>query len=237
MKPRAQRAGLLVQPVGDQIVVYDQLRQRLHVLSRTAALVWSHCDGQHAVADLVEAVSRELNAPADESVVELALEQLDDARLLEDRLARAPGTDDLSRRQMLQWAASLAIGVLVPSITSCGSPLAPDGPATARAVSQLAAVVTTTTGPPTTTTSSTTGPPTTTTSSTTGPPTTTTSSTGPPTTTTTTGAPTTTTTTTTTTTPAPQKVQMCHKGKTITVDSRAVSAHLRKGDTLGPCPE
>ena len=33
-----------------------------------------------------------------------------------------------------------------------------------------------------------------------------------------------------------QKVTMCHKGNTITVDQSAVAAHQAQGDTLGPCP-
>ena len=31
------------------------------------------------------------------------------------------------------------------------------------------------------------------------------------------------------------KVTICHKGKTIRVAQPAVRAHLRHGDTLGPC--
>jgi hypothetical protein len=35
----------------------------------------------------------------------------------------------------------------------------------------------------------------------------------------------------------PEKVTLCHKGKnTITVGAAAVPAHLRHGDTIGPCP-
>jgi hypothetical protein len=256
MRPRAQRTGLLVQSVGDQQVVYDQKRQRLHVLNRTTSLVWRHCDGQHTLADLVELVGRELNAPVDESVVVLALEQLAEAHLLEGAAASTYGTESLSRREMLQRAAAVAVGVLVPSITSCGSPLAPDGAPNPSAAARLtleinttttsgapttttsgAPTTTTTSGAPTTTTTSTSGPPTTTTTttSTTGAPTTTTTTTLAPTTTTTTS--TTTSTTTTTTTPAPRRrVAMCHKGKTIMVDERAVQTHLKSGDTLGPCP-
>lgn len=246
MRPRALRTGLLVQTVGDQQVVYDQKRQRLHVLNRTTSLVWRHCDGQRTLPDLVELVGRELDAPVDESVVVLALEQLAEARLLEGAAATASGTESLSRREMLQRAAAVAVGVLVPSITSCGSPLAPDGAPNPSAAARLsleinttttsgAPTTTTTSGAPTTTTTSTSGAPTTTTTSTTGAPTTTTTTTSAPTTTTTTS--TTTSTTTTTTTPAPRaRVQMCHKGKTIMVDERAVQTHLNSGDTLGPCP-
>lgn len=32
------------------------------------------------------------------------------------------------------------------------------------------------------------------------------------------------------------KMTICHKGKTITVGQPAVRAHLRHGDTVGPCP-
>ena len=31
------------------------------------------------------------------------------------------------------------------------------------------------------------------------------------------------------------KVLICHKGRTISVDQHAVPAHLRHGDTTGPC--
>ena len=33
-----------------------------------------------------------------------------------------------------------------------------------------------------------------------------------------------------------EKVLICHKGHTISVSPSAVPAHLRHGDTLGPCP-
>jgi hypothetical protein len=33
-----------------------------------------------------------------------------------------------------------------------------------------------------------------------------------------------------------EKVQVCHKGKTLTVGAPAVEAHMNHGDTVGPCP-
>ena len=250
MRPRARHSGFLLRPVGDQLVVFDQARQRLHVLSRTAAIVWRHCDGQHTVTELMKLVGDELGAPADESLITLALEQLDEARLLEEQLARAPGEDSLSRREMLhRAAAALAAGVLLPAITSCGlqgDPMSPGGVSlsmndinTTTTSAATPFVTTTTTSAGTTTTTS---AGTTTTTSTTPLGTTTTTSTTPPGTTTTTSTPfvTTTTTsaatTTTTTTPAPRKVAMCHEGRTIMVDARSVEAHLAHGDTMGPCP-
>ena len=242
MRPRAQRGGLLVQPVGDQLVLFDQSRQRLHVLSRTSALVWRHCDGEHTVAELIDLVGDELGAPVDESLITLALAQLDEARLLENRLAPASGDHSLSRRDMLHRAAALAAGILLPTITSCGGPTEPMSFAGAPSAMLDLNTTTTSSAPPATTTTSSSSPPTTTTTSS-SPPTTTTTSSSPPTTTTTSSSPPTTTTTsssppttTTTTTPAPKKVAMCHRGRTIMVDQDAVAAHLEHGDTMGRCP-
>ena len=256
LRPRAKHSGFLERPVGDQVVVYDQSRQRLHVLSRTAALVWRLADGRHTVAELSLLVGRELGTPTDESLISLALDQLDDARLLEERLARAPGEDSLSRRELLhRTAAALVAGVMLPTITSCGvdgNPLSPGGPSfdvvntttTSAATTGTTTTSVGTTPVVTTTTSVATTPlvTTTTTSVATTPLVTTTTTsvaTTPLVTTTTTSVATTTTTsaatTTTTTTPAPRKVAMCHDGKTIMVDASAVPAHLAHGDTLGPC--
>ncbi len=244
MRPRAQRGGLLVHPVGDQLVLFDQSRQRLHVLSRTSALVWRHCDGEHTVAELIDLIGDELGAPVDESLITLALAQLDEARLLESRLAPASGDDSLSRRDMLHRAAALAAGILLPTITSCGvpteqtsfagAPLSMLDPITTTTTSSAPPSTTTTTSsPPITTTTTSTSPPITTTTTTTSPPiTTTTTTTSSPPTTTTTAPPT----TTTTTTPAPKKVAMCHRGRTIMVDQDAVAAHLEHGDTMGRFP-
>ena len=228
--------------MGDQLVVYDETHQRLHVLNQTTALVWGQCDGNRTVADIVEAVRRDLNSPADLSVVELALVQLEEAQLLHREKGPAGATTDVSRRQMLQRVAAVAVGVLLPSITSCGLPVGPDGLPIANALADLTVTTTstsettplgTTTSTTGTTTTSTTG---TTTTSTTGTTSTSTTATTPvATTTTSTTTPLVTTTSTTTTTPLPKKVTMCLKGKTITVDRSAVPGLLKAGATPGPC--
>ena len=220
MRPRAQRSGFLVKAVGDQLVTFDRSRQRLHVLSQTAALVWRHCDGTHTVADLVGLVGDELGAPVDESLITLALAQLDEAHLLEEPVASTTRGDGLSRRDLLQRATAMAAGIMLPTITSCGIPTEP---------ASLNAAFTFHDPNPTTTSTTATTPLVTTTSTSTPAGTTTTSTTPLVT--------TTTSTTTTTTTPAPKKVAMCHEGRTIMVDQAAVPAHLAHGDTMGRCPQ
>jgi hypothetical protein len=238
MGPRARRSGFLIKDVGDQLVMFDQSGQRLHVLSRTSALVWRLCDGKRTVADLVELVGAEFGAPVNESLITLALEQLDEAHLLERPFAAATGDGGLSRRDLLHRAAAVAAGIMLPTITSCGMPTEPTdfngaslgiepNPTT---TSTSPAGTTTSTTPAGTTTTTTPAGTTTTTTSTTPAGTTTTTSTTP------TGTTTTTTSTTTSTTPAPKKVAMCHKGRTVMVDDASVPTHLAHGDTIGPCP-
>jgi hypothetical protein len=159
--PRAREAGVLARSVGDQLVVYDQERRRLHVLNRTTALVWHHCDGQHTVADLAELAGRELGIEADVGLIWLALVRLQKANLLEERVAPPPALANMARSELLRRVAGVAAVALLPTVMTLSSP----SPASA----------------------------------------------------------------------AGQKVQICHKGKTIRVDRDAVEEHLAHGDTEGPC--
>ena len=242
----ARHDALLLQQVGGQTVVYDQRNRRLHVLSRTAALVWQHCDGQRDVAQLVEVVGQVLDAPISEEVILLALGQLEEAVLLAAPQRPTRPADAVSRRDMVNRVlGGLAAGVLLPVVTSCGSIVEPVIGAVSRNDVPVTTTTSTTGTTPLVTTTSTTGttPLNTTTTSTTGTTplnTTTTSTTATTplvTTTTSTTGTTTTSTTSTTTTRPPKKVVMCHNGQTIKVDARAVAVHLAHGDTLGPCQD
>src|SRR5687768_5197960 len=98
MRPQARSTGVLTETVGDHAVVYDQERQCLHTLNQTAAVVWRHCDGQHTVEDLGAELSRELGIVADESVILLALVELDEARLLAEPNVAPVAFASMSRR-------------------------------------------------------------------------------------------------------------------------------------------
>jgi hypothetical protein len=51
-RPEARTEGLLVQPIGDEAVVYDQRRERVHALDATAYRVWTACDGARTVGQV-----------------------------------------------------------------------------------------------------------------------------------------------------------------------------------------
>lgn len=116
--PAARAEGLVVTEVGDEVLVYDQLRNHIHHLNRTSAVVWQLCDGQRAIRDLVRQARPELGAAVDENVIRLALEQLDKAGLLDRPLSlRIPVTTH-TRRQVAKRLAAVGAGGLLAAVAS-----------------------------------------------------------------------------------------------------------------------
>lgn len=196
MYPKARpEEDLIITELADELVVYDRKDDQGHTMNQTAAFVWRHCDGETSPAQLAAKLADQFGLPADEDIVWMTLNELEQANLLQTPLVRSQNSKAVSRRDFLRMAqaAGLAIG-LIPVIKSIVIP----APAAAASPGGQTTPPPTTTAPPPTTPAPTTPPPTTTT---TQAPTTTTTQAP---TTTTTQAPTTTTTqapTTTTTTP------------------------------------
>jgi PqqD family protein of HPr-rel-A system len=65
-KPRRAR-GIETYPSGDDLLVHDPQRGKVHVLNRTAGAIFSLCDGEHDVAAIAETVAARW--AADEAVV------------------------------------------------------------------------------------------------------------------------------------------------------------------------
>ncbi|MBV9851282.1 MAG: PqqD family protein [Armatimonadetes bacterium] len=120
MTPEARQDQLLVQKVGDELVVYDQQHHRVHRLNKTAALVWRHCDGRTGVAELAALLQSESGLPADEEVVRLALARLAKTRLLRDE---CPEAKSITRRQVIRrLGLAGAMTLLLPVVTSIIAP-------------------------------------------------------------------------------------------------------------------
>lgn len=84
--PRARQDDLLVDGVGDELVIYDQNTHTAHCLSPLAANVWRHCDGERDVTRLAEL------AGVSESVVANALYELREKGLLDTEPALTQDT-------------------------------------------------------------------------------------------------------------------------------------------------
>jgi hypothetical protein len=130
MIPVARTEKLLIQEVGNELVVYDQETNASHCLTSVAASVWHHCDGQNTVEDIAQLLEKELNIPADSGVdirglVYLSLEELERNRLIQQYLREPVAVSTISRRKMVKTATlvgGFAIGSMFPLVKSIMAP-------------------------------------------------------------------------------------------------------------------
>jgi hypothetical protein len=132
MNPQARTAEMLVERIGDEIVVYDKERFEAHRLNASAGLVWQHADGSRTEAELAGLLRERLGLPADERLVRLALAELDRAHLM---LPGAPVGHAISRRDAMRHLRKAAylvpvvvsVAVPTPAAAQSGSPTGPSG--------------------------------------------------------------------------------------------------------------
>lgn len=123
MRPHAREEALLVQEVGDELVVYDQERHRAHRLNRTAALVFRRCDGRKTVAELAALVQEDSGLPEGEGLVWLALDRLEKAHLLRERLKRPAKEAGITRRRVMRkLGVAGVLSFLLPVVTTLAVP-------------------------------------------------------------------------------------------------------------------
>ena len=117
--PLARQASLIVKEVDDETLVYDLETDKAHCLNRTAARVWKSCDGRNTVTDIATQLSSS-DAPVEENLIWLALDQLEKFKLLDEAPAKPALLAGLTRRQMV---ARLGIAaVALPAIVSIVTP-------------------------------------------------------------------------------------------------------------------
>ncbi len=123
--PRAREDELVVEELPDEILVYDLKSHKASCLNRTAALVWRHCDGQTTVAEMATMLENELEIPADEAVVWMALDRLGRSRLLTEQVTLPADRAEYSRRAVLRTIGRAAgIALLLPVVESIVAPTA-----------------------------------------------------------------------------------------------------------------
>ena len=131
--PRGRTEGLVTQELPDEMLVYDLNRHRAHCLNKTAAAVWKHCDGYTNISGAIGLLNSELGVQVDAAAILLALDQLDRARLLEERITRTPEMKQarMSRREAIRKvglagavALPLVISIIAPTAAEAGTCLA-----------------------------------------------------------------------------------------------------------------
>jgi PqqD family protein of HPr-rel-A system len=113
------RSGLLRHPLDEQVLVYDQVSDRVHLLDPTTACVMNLLEkGVSSEQELIDEVSAQLSVNADRDLVSLAISELREADLLESTEIGDAGSA-YSRRDVVRKLAAAGIaGILVPTIST-----------------------------------------------------------------------------------------------------------------------
>src|SRR3954451_22442478 len=89
--PAARSDGLVIEPVGDETVIYDVDSKQAHCLKPLAAIVFDGCDGSATVGEIASAARRRLGDDVGTADVVDAVAQLESLGLLQTALVVRPG--------------------------------------------------------------------------------------------------------------------------------------------------
>jgi hypothetical protein len=119
--PMRRQRHLLIDSIGNEVLIYDLDRHNAHCLNHTADLVWRHCDGKSTASEIARRITNELGTPFKEEMVWLALKQLERRHLLETPILVPALLTGLNRREMVR-AVGIATVVSFPLVSSIVSP-------------------------------------------------------------------------------------------------------------------
>ena len=115
--PLARDEHLVIEELGDELLVYDERTHRAHCLSATAARVWRVCDGESGPDALATKLGLDAGAVAH------ALTELAECELLDAGPPRIQGSQGMTRRDLGFRAAKVgAAAASVPLIWSVAVP-------------------------------------------------------------------------------------------------------------------
>lgn len=122
--PAARREKLVVEPLKNEVLIYDLERDQASCLNETAALVWKYADGKSSVSEIADKMSRELGMLVDVRVVWYALDQLGKKHLLQERVAIPLQYSHMTRRDFLAKAGIVGAAVAIPVVMAMAAPTA-----------------------------------------------------------------------------------------------------------------
>jgi hypothetical protein len=112
--PHARNKELVIEELGDELLVYDLRIRHAHCLTPLAATVWRECDGKSRPEAIAERLALDL------SDVELAIDELDRCALLDTPRLKKGG---MSRRDFgLKVTKVAAVAAAGPVILSIAAP-------------------------------------------------------------------------------------------------------------------
>ena len=122
--PRAAAKELVVQPMEDELLVYNLQTNQAMCLNQTAGLVWENCDGKSSASEIAQKLSKKLKRVAvNEELVMFAVMELREKGLLENVEEMPNKFEGLSRREIVRKVGFASL-VALPVISSIIAPKA-----------------------------------------------------------------------------------------------------------------
>lgn len=133
--PQSRKDDIVVVELDGELLVYDSKTNKAFNLNKTSALIWDLCDGKHSLSEISNSLGEKLNAAVDDGLVWLALDQLRQEDLIENKVALPDSLVGLSRRQAIR-KVGLAAMIALPFISSLVAPTAAHAATSAQPATQ-----------------------------------------------------------------------------------------------------
>jgi|PlaIllAssembly_1097288.scaffolds.fasta_scaffold1673388_1 hypothetical protein len=63
------RGDVSIQELGEEVMIYDPLNEKVHVLNTTAHCIWKLCDGNFTLQEIKEEISRKFPQTAEQEIL------------------------------------------------------------------------------------------------------------------------------------------------------------------------
>lgn len=115
--PKTRNKNIVIQEIGDEIMIYDLEINKAYCLNETSAIVYQNCDGKTDFAEL------QANHSFPNEIIYLALDQFKKENLLEKKVEFLSPFKGLSRREVVK---KIGFGSMIalPVIASIVAPTA-----------------------------------------------------------------------------------------------------------------
>lgn len=115
--PKVRNQNIVIQEIGDEILIYDLEINKAYCLNETSAIVYQNCDGETDFTEI------KTNHNFSEELISFALEQLEKENLLEKDSGFISPFKGFSRREVIK-KIGLSSMVALPVIASVIAPKA-----------------------------------------------------------------------------------------------------------------
>lgn len=108
------REGLLRHPLGDQVLVYDTKRNRVHLLDQTTADVVDSLERGETAEAIAAKLDQRTGVSSGQDMLLLAIDELAHAELTENAADRTEPVQEITRREILRRLAAVGVAATVP---------------------------------------------------------------------------------------------------------------------------